>query len=211
MNRLAMGTVAVAALGILATGCNATVTGSASPDGGTTSTPVSAAPAGGSGGSGTTGHATTGTGSGGGAAGAATPRCHSSGLSASVTGYDAGAGQRYARLVLRNTSGHACRMYGFPGLALGTSSEGFGGTTTRTGTAPAAFVIIPGGHAHATLHWTALPATDETETPCEPTATALQVIPPNETAPISASWGGGEACFHNHLSVTGFAAGPGGA
>src|SRR5438105_3440599 len=134
MNRLAMGTVAVAALGILATGCNASATGSATPgNGGSTSTPASVAPADGvtpsqpSTGAGAT--TTTGTGTGVGAGTAKTtgtgtgtttvPRCHSSGLTATVTGYDAGAGQRYARLVLQNTSGHACRMYGFPGLGLG--------------------------------------------------------------------------------------------
>ncbi len=216
MNRLAMGTLAIAAMGILATGCKATVTGSATPGNGT-STPVTAAPAdGGNGGNGgnagngggtTTSHPAPGHPTTGGTT--TTPRCHSADLRATVTGYDAGAGQRYARLVLQNTSGHACRMYGFAGLQLGTASEGFGSNTSRDGGFNAPFVIIPNGHAHATLHWTVVPATDETNTPCEPVATVLQVIPPNETVPVVANWGGGEVCQHQHLSVTSFAAGPG--
>jgi ABC-type transport system substrate-binding protein len=206
MNRLALGTAAIAALGILATGCKATVTTSSGPTDGTTSSPATAAPATGS----TTKapsspHPTTGTTT----TTTTYARCHSRGLHADVVGYDAGAGQRYARLVLVNISGHPCRMYGFPGLELGTSSEGFGGTTIRSGGALPAFVIPAGGHAHATLHWTAVPADDETGPQCEDTPTYLQVIPPNETTPIIASWTGGPVCRHNQLSVTAFAAGPG--
>ena len=208
MNRLAMGTVAVAALGILATGCKATLSTSATAPSSApgTAAPGTAAPAGGGTSSHPAGSTSTSTSSGSGSA--AVPRCHTSGLTATVSGYDAGAGQRYARLILRNISGHACRMYGFPGLGLGNSSEGFGSNTTRDGSAGASFVIIPGGHAHATLHWAAVPATDETGAQCEPTATVLQVIPPNETTPTVATWAGGPVCQHNHLGVTAFTAGP---
>jgi len=208
MNRLALGTAAIAALGILATGCKATVTTSSSPTEGSGSTTATAAPV--------TGGTTTTTPPRTRRPGApSTPttttysRCHSRGLHADVVGYDAGAGQRYARLVLVNISGQPCRMYGFPGLELGTPSEGFGGSTIRDGGAFPSFIIPAGGHAHARLHWTAVPAADETGAQCEDTPTYLQVIPPDETTPIIASWGGGPVCQHNQLSVTAFAAGPG--
>src|ERR1051325_7166024 len=167
MNRLAMGTVAIAALGILATGCKATVTTSgSSPAEGSTTAPATAAPV--TGGSTSTTHPSTPRPT---ATTTSYSRCHSRGLHADVVGYDAGAGQRYARLVLVNISGHPCRMYGFPGLELGTPSEGFGGSTIRNGGAFPSFLIPAGGPAHARLHWTAVPVSDETGPECEGTAT----------------------------------------
>ncbi|MFC4054800.1 DUF4232 domain-containing protein [Actinomadura syzygii] len=142
-----------------------------------------------------------GSGSGDGGTPAAISRCRTAGLSAVVTGYDAGAGQRYARLVLTNTSGHSCRMYGWPGLGLGNQNEGFGTTVVRTGTA-STIVLAVGGKAYTRLHWAAVPADDETGAQCEPTATVLQVIPPDETAPVVATWSGGPVCQHNRIETT---------
>jgi hypothetical protein len=126
-----------------------------------------------------------------------------------VTGYNAGAGSRFATLRFTNVSGHSCKVKGWPGLGLGTASEGFGGTVSRQGS-PASFVIPPGGHAHTLLRWSAVPADDETDGPaCQGVPTVLQVIPPDETVPLVAPWSGGPACQHNRLETTPLTAGPG--
>jgi hypothetical protein len=232
MNRFALGTFAVAALALTATGCKAGVhVGAASPasaapvsagstPGGPDTSP-SAVPVSGAGGAGSgtgTGNG-TGTGSGtgtvtvtgksGGAGAVVTPRCHSAGFHVVVTGYNAGAGSRFAKLLFTNLSGHSCKVYGWPGLGLGTTSEGFGGAVVRQGS-PASFVIPAGGHAYTLLRWSAVPASDENQSgDCEAVATVLQVIPPDETEPLVAAWSGGAACQHNQLTTTPLTAGPG--
>jgi hypothetical protein len=126
-----------------------------------------------------------------------------------VTGYNAGAGSRFAKLLFANVSGHSCKVYGWPGLGLGNSSEGFGGAVVRTGS-PTSFVIPAGGHAYTLLRWSAVSGADEAEGPaCEAVATVLQVIPPDETVPLVAPWSGGAACQHNRLETTPLTAGPG--
>jgi hypothetical protein len=230
MNRFALGTVAVAALALTATGCKAGVhVGAAGPasaapvtagstPGGPGTSP-SAVPGGGTAGAGGTGGSGTGTGSGtsggtgggtgSGAGAVVTPRCHSAGFHVVVTGYNAGAGSRFAKLLFTNVSGHSCKVYGWPGLGLGTSSEGFGGAVIRQGSA-ASFVIPVGGHAYTLLRWSAVPASDENQSgDCEAVATVLQVIPPDETEPLVAAWNGGAACQHNRLTTTPLTAGPG--
>lgn len=213
MNRFVLGTVAIATLGILATtGCKASFSG----DGHTGSVTVNNGSSGaiqntnGSSGSGQNPGAVLGSGSPTGRelAPPGPARCHSSGLHVKLTGFDAGAGQRYARLVFTNVSGHSCRAYGWPGLGLGNSSEGFGTTVTRDGSATS-FVIPAGGHAYTRLHWTAVPAVDEPGAQCQPNPTVLSVIPPNETAPIVSTWSGGPVCQHNHISTTPLAPGTG--
>jgi hypothetical protein len=214
MNRFALGTVAVAALGLMATGCKADVhvggggSASAAPPAGTTA--GATAPGGtGAGGPGALPAAGHPTGATGGAAAGVIARCHSAGLHAAVTGYNAGAGSRFAKLLFTNVSGHSCKVRGWPGLGLGNSSEGFGGSVTREGS-PTSFVIPAGGHAYTMLRWSAVPAADEDQSSnCEAVATVLQVIPPDETAPIVAPWHGGAACQHNRLSTTPLTAGPG--
>jgi uncharacterized protein DUF4232 len=49
---------------------------------------------------------------------AAPPRCHTNELSASLGRVDAGAGQRFTRLTLRNRASHTCRTQGWVGLQL---------------------------------------------------------------------------------------------
>jgi hypothetical protein len=126
-----------------------------------------------------------------------------------VTGYNAGAGSRFAKLLFTNVSGHSCKVKGWPGLGLGNASEGFGGAVIRQGVSTS-FVIPAGGHAYTLLRWSAVAAADETEGPtCQGVATVLQVIPPDETMPLVAPWSGGAACQHNQLTTTALTAGPG--
>jgi hypothetical protein len=127
---------------------------------------------------------------------APTDRCHTGELTGSLGPETAGAGQRYATLLLRNTGGRTCTVHGFGGLGL----AGAGGAALPTKQArvggPATTVSLgPGATARSDLHWGAVngpgdaPAGD-----CQPTPTALRVIPPDETDALSVAWTFGPVC-----------------
>ncbi|GAB3150053.1 hypothetical protein GCM10027161_48700 [Microbispora hainanensis] len=112
--------------------------------------------------------------------GAAPARCRTTGLRARVGRQDAGAGNRYAPLVLTNTSGKTCWVYGFVGLVL---IDGRGDVlrtrTRRESVTPHRVTLRPGASAHARLHWTVVPAGHETRCPA---SARLMIIPPDEMA-----------------------------
>ncbi|MEU8178951.1 DUF4232 domain-containing protein [Microbispora hainanensis] len=113
-------------------------------------------------------------------AGAAPARCRTTGLRARVGRQDAGAGNRYAPLVLTNTSGKTCWVYGFVGLVL---IDGRGDVlrtrTRRESVTPHRVTLRPGASAHARLHWTVVPSGHETRCPA---SARLMIIPPDEVA-----------------------------
>lgn len=140
----------------------------------------------------------------GGGTGQSSGRCHTSMLSAHVVMGQPGAGQRYAELVLTNSSGSSCRVYGYPGLQLVTDSGAH--VTTAVVREPAAeplAAIAPGQQVSSLLHWTIVPGTGEGPS-CEPAASGLIVTPPDETAPLHTSWPGGPVCQHGQIFVTAF-------
>ncbi|MBP2705306.1 DUF4232 domain-containing protein [Microbispora sp. RL4-1S] len=107
-------------------------------------------------------------------------RCRTTALKAKIDGQDAGAGQRYAALVLTNTSSSACWVYGYPGLIMIDSHGDALRTRVRRESArPHRVTLRPRASAHARLHWTVVP--NGAETRC-PSAARLMVIPPDETA-----------------------------
>ncbi|WP_156081207.1 DUF4232 domain-containing protein [Microbispora rosea] len=112
--------------------------------------------------------------------GAAPQRCRTTGLRARVGRQDPGAGNRYAPLVLTNTSGKTCWVYGFVGLVL---IDGRGDVlrtrTRRESVTPHRVTLRPGASAHARLHWTVVPSGHETRCP---TSARLMIIPPDEVA-----------------------------
>ncbi|MEU7883232.1 DUF4232 domain-containing protein [Microbispora bryophytorum] len=113
-------------------------------------------------------------------AGAASQRCRATGLRARVGRQDPGAGNRYAPLVLTNTSGKTCWVYGFVGLVL---IDGRGDVlrtrTRRESVTPHRVSLRPGASAHARLHWTVVPSGHETRCP---SSARLMIIPPDEVA-----------------------------
>lgn len=137
------------------------------------------------------------------AATAATPRCHTSDLSARVGNVDAGAGQRNATLTLTNHSGHTCRTAGYVGLQLATpAGTAIRTSTKRTGGATPTVTLKPGATAVSTLAWTVIATGDEpTNGPCEPSATDLLVIPPNEMTQTATAWTQGPVCNHGQFTV----------
>ncbi|MEU6414503.1 DUF4232 domain-containing protein [Microbispora sp. NPDC046933] len=112
--------------------------------------------------------------------GAAPERCRTTGLRARVGRQDAAAGNRYAPLVLANTSAKTCWVYGFVGLVL---IDGRGDVlrtrTRRESVTPHRVTLRPGASAHARLHWTVVPSGPETRCPA---SARLMIIPPDEVA-----------------------------
>jgi hypothetical protein len=136
-------------------------------------------------------------------ASAATPRCHTADLAAKVGSVDAGAGQRNAKLTLTNHSGHPCSTAGYVGLQLATPTGGKIPTgTKRTGGSTPTVTLKPGAQAVATIAWTVIATGSEsTAGPCEPNATDLLVIPPNETTQTATAWTQGPVCNHGQFTI----------
>jgi hypothetical protein len=136
-------------------------------------------------------------------------RCHTADLAGSLQPGDSGAGQRHATLVLRNTSGRTCTIKGYGGIGLVDASGAPLPThQNRVSPAPTTVTLRPGGSASSQLHWGAVPGTgDSSSGDCQPTPAALQVIPPDETAPLSIAWTQGPVCEAGSIDQQPYAAG----
>jgi len=80
--------------------------------------------------------------------------CPTTGLKLTVGAANGAAGTIFYPLDFTNTSGSACTMYGYPGVAFVASPGGsqIGAPAgRRTGAAPAVVTVAPGATAHATL------------------------------------------------------------
>jgi hypothetical protein len=115
---------------------------------------------------------------------AAGERCHTAGLSLSLQGVDAGAGNRFATLLFTNNAGVSCTFYGFPGARmLDASSNPLPTVVVRNGgqlggqPGPTLVTVPAGGSARFLLHWGVVPVGSETTCP---TSSQLQVTPPDE-------------------------------
>ncbi|ONI78651.1 hypothetical protein ALI144C_27965 [Actinosynnema sp. ALI-1.44] len=124
-------------------------------------------------------------------------RCTPGVLKGEIQGGDAAAGNRYAKLVVTNTSSKACTLYGYGGLQL-TDANGAATPTKLTrkpDPAPALVTLEPGQKAHKNLHWGAVPDGSEPTTgPCEPESKGAKVIPPDETEPFTIKYDFGSVC-----------------
>jgi Protein of unknown function (DUF4232) len=116
-------------------------------------------------------------------AAAAAPRCGTGSLTAwlGIPG-DAFAGGVNYQLELSNTSGHACTLYGYPGVsALGSGGHQLGSAAGRDHADPTRLVTLRrGATAHVVLQVTDVG--NFTPSTCgETTAVALRVYPPGAT------------------------------
>lgn len=131
-----------------------------------------------------------------------TPRCSATTLKGELQNGDAAAGNRYATLVVTNTSKAACTLYGYGGLAL-TNAAGVDMPTKLTRTLdpkPSLVTLQPGQKAKKNLHWGAVPdGSESTEGPCEPESHGLNVIPPDETQPFAVKAELGSVCEHGTI------------
>lgn len=135
-----------------------------------------------------------------------TVRCVSSGLSGSLAGSSAGAGTFELTIALKNTSSSPCATGGYPGLQLVDSSGNDLPTTTNRGgalsfenVAPSSFTIPSGGTAWFNVGYSDVPT--GTETTC-PTASSVQVIPPNDTGHLVVSGINATVCNDGALDTS---------
>ncbi|OEV31406.1 hypothetical protein AN219_05310 [Streptomyces nanshensis] len=131
------------------------------------------------------------------------PWCTTKALSVSLVPGQPAAGNRYAALVLTNSSPAACRTQGWPGLQL-TGEDGGKIPTevVRDDSTPSRqLTLSPGGKASARLHWTVVPGEgDPSDGKC-PDPEAVRVIPPDQRTAKSAQWKLGEVCGAGELDV----------
>jgi hypothetical protein len=105
-------------------------------------------------------------------------RCAAADLAGHVVQKGGAAGTIYETIVLRNTSGSACRVYGYPGLGLESAAHhGLAGDASfDRSVAPHRGVLRPGASARAAMHYGDMPVGSETRCP---TAHWLLVTPPD--------------------------------
>jgi Domain of unknown function (DUF4232) len=131
------------------------------------------------------------------------PRCHTSGLSASLGRIDAGAGQRFVRLTLRNRSAHTCRTQGWIGMQLRRNGANVRTNVIRAQGPSHRVVLHAGDRATTTLHWTVVPAPSEPQSgACEPNPRHVLITPPDETTSLRIRWPGGSVCQRGRIDVT---------
>ena len=114
-----------------------------------------------------------------------TPGCATSQLEAELGQTNAGAGQIYQPLVLRNTSSSTCTVKGFPGVSLldGSGTQ-LGQPATREGNEGGEVRLAAGGVASATLHTTNQGIGGQA---CTPPSAQVKVFPPDQTAALTIS------------------------
>lgn len=143
-------------------------------------------------------------GSGSSGAGTAVERCRTGALAARVGTVDAGAGQRYAPLVVTNRSARACWVYGFVGLIMiDRNGDALRTRTRRESVQPHRVTLRPGAGAHARIHWTEVRSGRETRCPA---AARLMIIPPDEVAHLEIPFTAA-VCDDGRLDITPMAPG----
>jgi len=110
------------------------------------------------------------------------PRCQTSQLRGFIAGQNAGAGNIYTTLALRNGSGAACSIAGYPGVSLVDSAGRQIGRPARWDARTVhRLVLLPGGTASTTIR-SLNPGVGTTD--CLPPSAALRIFPPNQRVPL---------------------------
>lgn len=178
--RLTMTAAAACAAAALLAGCSTTP--APAPDGpvigsSTAPTPTTAPAA---------GPATTAPASGGTTEGGGNPdRCTTAELTGSITDGDAGAGSRFATLVLTNSGSRACELTGFPGVSYVAGDDGHqvGPAAAMEGPRGPEVRLAVGASAGAPLRLVNVQNYDAAA--CSPTPVkGLRVYPPGDTASL---------------------------
>ena len=132
-------------------------------------------------------------------------RCGARDLGVTVGATRSGAGQRYATLILRNGSAHACQSYGYVGLRL-LDRHGHGLPTNVVRVLherARGLVLAAEGQAYAQLHWSTIAGAGEPAAGrCEQRPVAIEVTPPNDTRRLVAGWHGGPVCERGRIELT---------
>lgn len=134
-------------------------------------------------------------------------RCSAAVLVGVVQSTEAGAGNRYGKLVVTNNGAGPCTLKGYSGLQLlDGAGDPLPTDLQRTpDPAPAPLVLAPGMAAAANLRWTVVPTGDEpVDRPCQAEAVRAAAIPPDETEPVSVQWGLGPVCAGGKIEISAF-------
>ncbi len=134
-------------------------------------------------------------------------RCTAENLSGTVEPQDADAGNRYATLVVRNTGKQTCTLWGYGGLELlAAGRTPIPTQAERTlGPVPTLVTLRPGAAAGKILHWSVIAADDEpSDGPCQPVATSINVIPPDENEPFEVDFEFGSVCDHGRMETSAY-------
>ncbi|MCS7479008.1 DUF4232 domain-containing protein [Umezawaea endophytica] len=133
-------------------------------------------------------------------------KCVADSLAAKVEEEDAGAGQRYAKLVFTNIGTAPCTLTGYSGFQLLASGTAVPTSTKRDlDPGPTAVTVAPNASAKANLRWTVVPTGGESVTgPCEPEANAAAAIAPDDTEQIEFPWTFGPVCGAGQIQMSAF-------
>jgi hypothetical protein len=134
-------------------------------------------------------------------------RCHTGELTAALGNLDAGAGNRYAVLTLTSKADHPCVIFGYGGVGLLAANKKPVPTkqVRDPKVGPVRISLQPGASAKSMLHWSVVPSGDEDAMgPCEPAAAFLQVIPPDETEPLTIAFPPTSVCQHGRIDQTAY-------
>ncbi|MET7378044.1 DUF4232 domain-containing protein [Streptomyces sp. NPDC005526] len=119
---------------------------------------------------------------------AASTRCHTSELRASVGRNNPGAGQENFPIVLTNASGRTCTLHGYPGAAfVDAAGRQLGPDPKRSEGSPTTVTLKPGRSAWAGLSF----SNPEISGARTATPAALIVTPPDERDHLTVTWTGG--------------------
>jgi hypothetical protein len=128
-------------------------------------------------------------------------------LSGTVEPQDAGAGNRYATLVVTNKGGQVCTLWGYGGLALLDVAKAEIPTQAERDIDPAPNLVTlgPGDTAAKNLRWSVIATGDEPDDgPCQPPAAAVRVIPPDETEPFEVDFDFGSVCDQGRIQTSAY-------
>jgi uncharacterized protein DUF4232 len=117
----------------------------------------------------------------------------------------AGAGQRYARLLLTNVTRRTCSLGGYIGAQLLDARNDPLPTRVVRDTSRGAHTVTlaPGKSATTVLHWSAVAGSGDRQTgTCQPTPARIEVTPPNATRHLVLRWRGGPVCERGRIVVT---------
>jgi hypothetical protein len=147
------------------------------------------------------------------AAGGELPRCHTTALAVSLGRFGVGLGNATTEVALRNSSHHACFVYGYAGFGLQNAHHGeqrsrviWGNTYFQTDRRPHRVVLRPGRRAYTNLAWSDNPGPGENlRGPCEPVSAWLEVTPPDEYTFLLVRFGQ-RVCARGNLFATALSA-----
>lgn len=127
-----------------------------------------------------------------------TSRCHTSDLKATVGPNHPGAGQENYALVLTNTSGSTCTVYGYPGAAfVNSKGQNVSINPHREGGDKQKIALSPGESAWSAMSYSNPQMTGVATVQPD----AILITPPDEKKSLKVNWTGGEVTRSGAASV----------